>query len=79
MFVTFLVFFCVFFSKQKKIKLMICIIPVHLSVLGILKLFNQNMLTIPSFFSTGFPQALEIMENLENYPNKFHAWKNHGI
>ena len=27
----------------------------------------------------GFPQALEIMENLENYQKKFHAWKNHGI
>ena len=25
---------------------------------------------------TGFPQALEIMENHEK---KFHAWKNHGI
>ena len=30
-------------------------------------------------FYTGFPQALEIMENLENYEKKFHAWKNHGI
>ena len=28
---------------------------------------------------TGFPQALEIMENLENHPKKFHAWINHGI
>ena len=28
---------------------------------------------------SGFPQALEIMENLENHPKKFHAWKNHGI
>ena len=27
---------------------------------------------------TGFPQALEIMENLENH-KKIHAWKNHGI
>ena len=27
----------------------------------------------------GFPQALEIMENLENQEKKFHAWKNHGI
>ena len=27
----------------------------------------------------GFPQALEIMENLENLKKKFHAWKNHGI
>ena len=27
----------------------------------------------------GFPQALEIMENLENHQKKFHAWKNHGI
>ena len=25
------------------------------------------------------PQALEIMENLENQEEKFHAWKNHGI
>ena len=23
----------------------------------------------------GFPQALEIMENLENHQKKFHAWK----
>ena len=31
---------------------------------------------------SGFPQALEIMENLENlenYKRKFNAWKNHGI
>ena len=27
----------------------------------------------------GFPQALEIMENLEHHKQKFHAWKNHGI
>ena len=27
----------------------------------------------------GFPQALEIMENLENHEKKFHEWKNHGI
>ena len=27
----------------------------------------------------GIPQALEIMENLENHLKKFHAWKNHGI
>ena len=27
----------------------------------------------------GFPQALEIMENLENHEKKFHAWKNHEI
>ena len=27
----------------------------------------------------GFPQALEIMENLENHEKKFHAWKSHGI
>ena len=27
----------------------------------------------------GFPQAPEIMENLENHKKKFHAWKNHGI
>ena len=25
----------------------------------------------------GFPQALEIMENLENHQIKFHTWKNH--
>ena len=24
---------------------------------------------------TGFPPALEIMENLENHEQKFHAWK----
>ena len=29
--------------------------------------------------NTGFPQALEIMENLENQLKKFHAGKNHGI
>ena len=28
---------------------------------------------------TGFPQGLEIMENLENHQKKVHAWKNHGI
>ena len=28
---------------------------------------------------SGFPQALEIMENLENCPKKFHELKNHGI
>ena len=27
----------------------------------------------------GFPQAQEIIENLENHEKKFHAWKNHGI
>ena len=27
----------------------------------------------------GFPQALEIMGNLENHKNKFHALKNHGV
>ena len=29
--------------------------------------------------SAGFPQALEIMENLENHKKKFHAWKFHGM
>ena len=29
--------------------------------------------------SSGLPQALEIMENLENHPKKFHVWKNYGI
>ena len=28
---------------------------------------------------TGFPQALEIMQKLENQEKKFHAWINHGI
>ena len=36
--------------------------------------FFYLTLTLP-----GFPQALEIMENLENHTKKFHAWKNHGI
>ena len=27
----------------------------------------------------GFPQSLEIIENLENHKKKFHAWTNHGI
>ena len=31
------------------------------------------------FMSAGFPQALEIMENLENHQKKFHAVINHGI
>ena len=36
--------------------------------------------TVCSFtLISGFPQALEIMENLENHEKKFHAWKNHGI
>ena len=40
-----------------------------------------SLLSHSSFFSLGaeFPQALEIMENLENHEKKFHAWKNHGI
>ena len=29
-----------------------------------------------TFVVSGFPQALEIMEN---HLNKFHAWENHGI
>ena len=36
----------------------------------------------PAFFFrnlTCLPQALEIMENLENPLKKFHAWKSHGI
>ena len=32
-----------------------------------------------SMVLTGFPQALEILENLENHKKKFHAWRNHGI
>ena len=28
---------------------------------------------------SGFPQALETMENLENQEKMFHAWKNYGI
>ena len=32
-----------------------------------------------SYLSSGFPNALEIMENLDNHKKKFHAWKNHGI
>ena len=28
---------------------------------------------------SGFPQALKIMKNLENYKKKLPAWKNHGI
>ena len=28
---------------------------------------------------TGIPQAVEIMENLEESRKKLHAWKNHGI
>ena len=31
-----------------------------------------------SVFYTGFPRALEIMENLE-ITKKFHAWKNKGV
>ena len=33
-----------------------------------------NSLPLP-----GFPQALEMMEYLENHEKMFHAWKNHGI
>ena len=29
--------------------------------------------------ASGFPRALENLENLENHKKKFHAWKNHGI
>ena len=32
-----------------------------------------------SFKKAGFPQVLEMMENLENHQKKCHAWKNHGI
>ena len=39
----------------------------------------KNTLAVGVFVYTGFPQALEIMENLENHEKKFHAWKNHGI
>ena len=34
---------------------------------------------VPTLKETWFPQALEIMENLENHEKKFHAWKNHEI
>ena len=42
-----------------------------------LKLIYKKKIT--NLLSTGFPQALEIMENLENHSEKFHAWKNDGI
>ena len=32
-----------------------------------------------TYYFAGFPQALEIMENLEDQEKKFHTWKNHGI
>ena len=34
---------------------------------------------INSSIITGYSQAQEIMENLENHPKKFHVWKNHGL
>ena len=42
-------------------------------------LVRQSHVMGCNFLITGFPQALEIMENLENQEKKFHAWKNHGI
>ena len=36
-------------------------------------------LTPIEHLKTGFPRALENLENLENQKKKFHAWKNHGI
>ena len=40
---------------------------------------DQVTIKLISLLYTGFPQALVIMENLENYEKKFHAWKNRGI
>ena len=40
---------------------------------------NIRIPSCESKYSTGFSQALEIMENLENHFKKFHAWKSHGI
>ena len=37
---------------------------------------STKSLIMESHKYTGFPQALE---NLENIKKKFHAWKNHGI
>ena len=44
----------------------------HKEVLCCIRVFYASILA-------RFPQALEIMENLENHEKKFHAWKNHGI
>ena len=53
--------------------------PVGSAWKGLSKYFDLSELsrvkTIMEYF-TGFPQALEIMENPTK---KFHAWKNHGI
>ena len=40
---------------------------------------HAGILKCPKWGLSGFPQALEIMENLEKSLKKFHAWKNHGI
>ena len=42
-------------------------------------LLNECKIMIGSILHTGFPQALEIMENLKNHAKKFHARKKHGI
>ena len=36
-------------------------------------------MVVLSVLESGCPQALEIIENLENHEKKFQAWKNHGI
>ena len=41
--------------------------------------FFKNVISIAYVLLTGFPQALELMENRENHEKKYHAWKNHGI
>ena len=43
------------------------------------KLPDMRQLILLCMLDSGFPQALEVMENLESHEKKFHAQKNHGI
>ena len=38
-----------------------------------------QLTVLTKLYQTGFPQALEIMENVENHEKKIHAWKSHDI
>ena len=51
---------------------------VHFAVCQSIRLGVSSIQMVKRYFK-GFPQALEIMENLEIQEKKFHAWKNHGF
>ena len=41
-------------------------------------LLQKKMQCCHDEVKSGFPEALETMENLENQEKKFNAWNNHG-